>query len=63
MKVIPMSERKSVRPYHHPAGGWGALKALYAHDPLSFTPSSKGIPVRIVRSAAASAPPSVEEEY
>jgi molybdopterin-dependent oxidoreductase alpha subunit len=31
MKVIPMSERKSVRPYHHPAGGWGALKALSEH--------------------------------
>ncbi|WP_454620737.1 FdhF/YdeP family oxidoreductase [Bradyrhizobium cenepequi] len=26
------------------------LVPLYAHDPLSFTPSSKGIPVRIVRS-------------
>jgi hypothetical protein len=28
---------------------------LYAHDPLSFTPSSKGIPVRIVRSRVAGA--------
>ena len=28
------------------------LVPLYAHDPLSFTPSSKGIPVRIVRAAA-----------
>jgi hypothetical protein len=26
---------------------------LYAHDPLSFTPSSKGIPVRIERSRVA----------
>lgn len=26
------------------------LVPLYAHDPMSFTPSSKGIPVRIVRS-------------
>jgi molybdopterin-dependent oxidoreductase alpha subunit len=26
------------------------LVPLYAHDPISFTPSSKGIPVRIVRS-------------
>jgi anaerobic selenocysteine-containing dehydrogenase len=25
------------------------LVPLYAHDPLSFTPSSKGIPVRIER--------------
>ena len=23
-----MVTRKSIRPYHHPAGGWGALKAL-----------------------------------
>jgi molybdopterin-dependent oxidoreductase alpha subunit len=29
------------------------LVPLYAHDPLSFTPSSKGIPVRIERSRAA----------
>ncbi|MCA1452589.1 FdhF/YdeP family oxidoreductase [Bradyrhizobium sp. BRP22] len=28
------------------------LVPLYAHDPMSFTPSSKGIPVRIVRSVA-----------
>jgi len=28
------------------------LVPLYAHDPMSFTPSSKGIPVRIERSAA-----------
>ncbi|MFH0301603.1 FdhF/YdeP family oxidoreductase [Bradyrhizobium sp. 31Argb] len=27
------------------------LVPLYAHDPMSFTPSSKGIPIRIVRSA------------
>ncbi|MBO4226732.1 FdhF/YdeP family oxidoreductase [Bradyrhizobium neotropicale] len=26
------------------------LVPLYAHDPMSFTPSSKGIPIRIVRS-------------
>ena len=25
---IPMSGRKAIRPYHHPAGGWGALKAV-----------------------------------
>src|SRR6202043_2584918 len=31
------------------------LVPLYAHDPLSFTPSSKGIPVRIVRSRVAGA--------
>ena len=28
------------------------LVPLYAHDPLSFTPSSKGIPVRLERSGA-----------
>ena len=28
------------------------LVPLYAHDPLSFTPSSKGIPVRIERTGA-----------
>jgi anaerobic selenocysteine-containing dehydrogenase len=28
------------------------LVPLYAHDPLSFTPSSKGIPVRIARTGA-----------
>jgi molybdopterin-dependent oxidoreductase alpha subunit len=26
-----MSVRKSIRPYHQPAGGWGALKALGEH--------------------------------
>jgi molybdopterin-dependent oxidoreductase alpha subunit len=26
-----MSDRKSIHPYHHPAGGWGALKALSEH--------------------------------
>jgi molybdopterin-dependent oxidoreductase alpha subunit len=26
-----MSERKEIHPYHHPAGGWGALKALSEH--------------------------------
>ena len=29
------------------------LVALDAHDPLSFTPSYKGIPVRLVRAAGA----------
>ncbi|WP_454625060.1 FdhF/YdeP family oxidoreductase [Bradyrhizobium cenepequi] len=28
------------------------LVPLYAHDPMSFTPSSKGIPIRLVRSVA-----------
>ena len=26
-----MTDRKAVRPYHQPAGGWGALKALSEH--------------------------------
>ena len=26
-----MSDRKAIRPYHHPAGGWGALKAVSEH--------------------------------
>jgi molybdopterin-dependent oxidoreductase alpha subunit len=26
-----MSDRKAIRPYHQPAGGWGALKALSEH--------------------------------
>ena len=26
-----MSDRKAIRPYHHPAGGWGALRALSEH--------------------------------
>jgi molybdopterin-dependent oxidoreductase alpha subunit len=26
-----MSVRKAIHPYHHPAGGWGALKALGEH--------------------------------
>jgi molybdopterin-dependent oxidoreductase alpha subunit len=26
-----MSERKEIHPYHHPAGGWGALRALSEH--------------------------------
>lgn len=30
------------------------LVPLYAHDPVSFTPSFKGIPIRIVRSSASS---------
>jgi molybdopterin-dependent oxidoreductase alpha subunit len=28
------------------------LVPLYAHDPLSFTPSSKGVPIRVVRSVS-----------
>ncbi|SEE13883.1 FdhF/YdeP family oxidoreductase [Bradyrhizobium erythrophlei] len=35
-----MSERKAIRPYHHPAGGWGALKALSARL------IEQGIPVK-----------------
>jgi molybdopterin-dependent oxidoreductase alpha subunit len=35
-----MSERKSISPYHHPAGGWGALKALSGHL------IEQGIPVK-----------------
>jgi hypothetical protein len=34
---------------------------LYAHDPLSFTPSSKGIPVRIERAGATADELSYEE--
>jgi molybdopterin-dependent oxidoreductase alpha subunit len=30
-KVLSMSDRKAIRPYHHPAGGWGALKAVSEH--------------------------------
>ena len=26
-----MSDRKAIHPYHHPAGGWGALKAVSEH--------------------------------
>ncbi|MGA7810040.1 molybdopterin-dependent oxidoreductase, partial [Bradyrhizobium sp.] len=26
-----MSDQKAIRPYHHPAGGWGALKAVSEH--------------------------------
>jgi molybdopterin-dependent oxidoreductase alpha subunit len=26
-----MSDRKAIHPYHHPAGGWGALKAVGEH--------------------------------
>jgi molybdopterin-dependent oxidoreductase alpha subunit len=38
------------------------LVPLYAHDPLSFTPSSKGIPIRIERSRASTAhEPSIED--
>lgn len=44
--------------YDFPAGSCAAyypetnpLVPLYAHDPQSFTPSSKGVPVRIARSA------------
>jgi hypothetical protein len=28
------------------------LVRLYARDPLSFTPSYKGVPIRLVRSAS-----------
>jgi molybdopterin-dependent oxidoreductase alpha subunit len=28
---MSMSERKAIHPYHHPAGGWGALKAVSEH--------------------------------
>src|SRR5271167_2259264 len=30
-RVFSMSDRKAIRPYHHPAGGWGALKAVSEH--------------------------------
>jgi molybdopterin-dependent oxidoreductase alpha subunit len=30
-KGSPMFDRKVIRPYHHPAGGWGALKAVTEH--------------------------------
>ncbi len=49
-----------VVPYAFPDGGCAAyypeanpLVPLYAHDPESFTPASKGIPVRLVRVAPA----------
>ncbi len=49
-----------VVPYAFPDGGCAAyypetnpLVPLYAHDPMSFTPSSKSIPIRIARSHAA----------
>jgi len=32
------------------------LVPLYAYDPLSFTPSFKGIPIRLVRSIDSDAP-------
>jgi len=47
-------------PYDFPAGSCAAyypetnpLVPLYAHDPMCFTPSSKAIPIRIVRSRGA----------
>src|SRR6266851_2564706 len=47
-------------PYAFPAGSCAAyypetnpLVPLYAHDPICFTPSSKAIPIRIVRSSSA----------
>ncbi|MBS7545308.1 FdhF/YdeP family oxidoreductase [Ancylobacter oerskovii] len=47
-----------VVPYAFPDGGCAAyypemnpLVPLYAHDPQSFTPSYKGVPVRLVKSA------------
>ena len=49
-----------VVPYSFPDGSCAAyypetnpLVPLYAHDPQSFTPSSKGVPVRLVKSSAA----------
>lgn len=49
----------SVVPYEFPDGSCAAyypevnpLMPLYAYDPLSFTPSAKSIPIRLVRSAA-----------
>ncbi|MGQ3026883.1 MAG: FdhF/YdeP family oxidoreductase, partial [Ferrovibrionaceae bacterium] len=49
-------------PYAFPDGSCAAyypevnpLMPLYARDPLSFTPSAKGIPIRLVRSARATA--------
>jgi molybdopterin-dependent oxidoreductase alpha subunit len=30
-RKLQMSDRAAVRPYHHPAGGWGALKAVGEH--------------------------------
>jgi len=48
-----------VVPYAFPDGSCAAyypevnpLMPLYAYDPLSFTPSAKGIPIRLVRSGA-----------
>ncbi len=48
-----------VVPYAFPEGGCAAyypetnpLVPLYAHDPQSFTPASKGVPVRLVKSTA-----------
>ena len=45
-------------PYAFPEGSCAAyypetnpLVPLYAHDPICFTPSSKAIPIRIVRSS------------
>lgn len=47
-----------VVPYEFPEGSCAAyypetnpLVPLYAHDPQSFTPASKGVPVRLVKSA------------
>ncbi|HSI39902.1 MAG TPA: FdhF/YdeP family oxidoreductase [Xanthobacteraceae bacterium] len=49
-----------VVPYAFPDGGCAAyypetnpLVPLYAHDPQSFTPASKGVPVRLVKSSGA----------
>ncbi|GLK82091.1 FdhF/YdeP family oxidoreductase [Ancylobacter defluvii] len=48
-----------VVPYAFPDGGCAAyypemnpLVPLYAHDPMSFTPAYKGVPVRLVKTAA-----------
>jgi hypothetical protein len=38
------------------------LVPLYAHDPLSFTPSAKGVPIRIVRAGASDESDSAVED-
>ena len=32
-KGSSMFDRKAIRPYHHPAGGWGALIRWFRHAP------------------------------
>ena len=41
----------------------GLLVPLYAHDPLSFTPSSKGIPVRIERTGVGVTDESLHQDW